>query len=301
MLKVAWCSEYVLQLPEGHRFPMEKYELLPQQLLHEGTLKKDNFFAPEPALMPDILAVHSHAYLEKLQRLTLSKSEIRKTGFPLSTDLIEREILIAGGTVQCAHYALQYGVACNIAGGTHHAFTDHGEGFCLLNDQAIAAQYLLTSGLAKRVAIIDLDVHQGNGTAQVFAQNEDVFTFSMHGASNYPLRKEISDMDVGLADGTSDDIYLNTLREKIKLIEHNFNPDFVFFQAGVDVLSTDKLGRLGLTNQGCKERDRLVIDWCQKRGLPLVICMGGGYSPKIAQIIEAHANTYRIVNEIFDF
>lgn len=275
---------------------MEKYELLPQQLMYEGTLSKKNFFNPTPCKEADILEVHSKAYLESLQNLTLSKTDIRRSGFPLSKELIEREVLIAGGTVACSEYARQFGIAFNIAGGTHHAFSDRPEGFCLLNDQAIAAKRLVNKGHAKRVLIVDLDVHQGNGTAEIFANDSSVFTFSMHGRKNYPLKKEHSDLDVALADKTGDGEYLKELNVNIQYILQNFHPDFVFYQAGVDVLGTDKLGRLGLTLQGCAERDELVFQTFRSLDIPMVVCMGGGYSPKIGHILDAHANTYRIAS-----
>lgn len=300
MLKVAWDTRYVLPLPAGHRFPMEKYELLPKQLLYEGTLTNKNFFSPSPCEDRDILAVHSDEYFKQLKELTLSKSDIRKSGFPLSQELIEREVLIAGGTVQCTEYALKYGISMNIAGGTHHAFKDAPEGFCLLNDQAIAAQRLLRLGKVSRILIVDLDVHQGNGTAKLFSETSDIFTFSMHGEKNYPLHKELSDVDVELPDDTGDDMYLNTLYTKLLDIAAVFHPDFVFYQAGVDVLKTDKLGRLSLSNTGCAHRDEMVFDFFRSRDLPVVVCMGGGYSPRIKDILDAHANTFRIAARYFD-
>jgi acetoin utilization deacetylase AcuC-like enzyme len=299
MLKVAWSPEYVLPLPANHRFPMSKYEVLPEQLLHEGTLQASNFFVPENITENWILTTHTQEYWRKLQRLGLSQLEIRKTGFPLSKQLIEREVLIMQGTVQCTTFALQHGVAMNIAGGTHHAFTNRGEGFCLLNDIAIAANYLLTENLAKQILVVDLDVHQGNGTAQIFATEHRVFTFSMHGANNYPLVKEPSDLDIGLADGTDDVFYLKTLDANLKNLLNQIRPDFIFYQAGVDVLATDKLGRLGLTRQGCKERDRMVLQAAKNNRIPLVVSMGGGYSESLRDIIEAHANTYRVAQEVF--
>ena len=204
MLKIAWSPNYCHPLPSGHRFPMEKYELLPQQLLLEGTVEEGNFFSPNPIDLNSVLRVHSDEYLNRLISQNLSYSEIRATGFPLSKQLVEREIEILGGSVEAAIYASKFGIAMNIAGGTHHAFSARGEGFCLLNDLAVTAQYLIDHRFAKNVLIIDLDVHQGNGTAEIFRQRTDVFTFSMHGEKNYPHRKEISHLDVPLPDGTSD-------------------------------------------------------------------------------------------------
>ena len=299
MLKIAWHSCYKHPLPEGHRFPMAKYELLPQQLLYEGTVQDENFFQPKPLPEADILATHSEAYWQKLKTLALSPSEIRKTGFPLSESLVEREITIAQGTIDCALFAKQYGVALNIAGGTHHAFTERGEGFCLLNDVAIAANYLLRHNLAKKILIVDLDVHQGNGTAEIFRDNPRVFTFSMHGEKNYPLHKEKSDLDLALPDGIDDTNYLKILYETLPKLIDTHEPDFMFYNSGVDILKTDKLGRLGVSLQGCKQRDRFVLETAYKNQIPMAISMGGGYSEKLADIIEAHSNTFRLAQEIF--
>jgi acetoin utilization deacetylase AcuC-like enzyme len=213
--------------------------------------------------------------------------------------LVERERIINQGTIDAANFALEYGVAMNIAGGTHHAFTDRGEGFCLLNDIAIAANYLLKNNKARKVLVVDLDVHQGNGTAEIFQNNPDVFTFSMHGKGNYPMHKEISDLDIELEDKTDDKTYLKILKETLPKLIDEQEPDFIFFQSGVDVLATDKLGRLGMTIAGCKERDKIVFEQCFKNEIPVVASMGGGYSEKIAHIIEAHANTYRLAQDIY--
>jgi acetoin utilization deacetylase AcuC-like enzyme len=299
MLKVAWTEGYVLPLPPTHRFPMSKYEILPQQLLHEGTITENNIFRPGPIDERWILRTHEAEYWHKLQDLSLSPKEIRRTGFPLSKLLIDREIVIMNGTLQCTHFALASGIAMNIAGGTHHAFTSRGEGFCLLNDIAIAAKYLLDQKLASRILVVDLDVHQGNGTAQIFRDEPRVFTFSMHGANNYPLIKENSDLDIGLQDFANDDFYLKTLDSNLKNVVDSFQPDFMFFQSGVDILDTDKLGRLHVSREGCKLRDKLVLTAAHRNKIPVVASMGGGYSPDFRDIIEAHANTYRLAQEIF--
>jgi acetoin utilization deacetylase AcuC-like enzyme len=299
MLKVAWSTKYAHPLPEGHRFPMEKYELLPEQLVYEGTLSNNNFFEPEQLEESLITSVHDIAYFQKLKMLLLSKSEIRKTGFPLSKALIDREIHIMNGSVMAASNALNDGIGMNIAGGTHHAFKDRGEGFCLLNDIAVAANYLLTYRKLKKILVIDLDVHQGNGTAAIFEENPQVFTFSMHGRHNYPMHKERSDLDISLDDGMDDKNYLDLLDNHLKNILDKSLPDFIIYQSGVDVLATDKLGRLGLTIGGCKERDKKVLDSAKSNNIPIMCCMGGGYSQKISDIIEAHANTFRLAQEIF--
>jgi acetoin utilization deacetylase AcuC-like enzyme len=299
MLKIAFAPIYIHPLPSEHRFPMLKYELLPEQLIYEGTASTSNFFTPSPADEALILQTHEIAYWEKLKNLTLSASEIRKTGFPLSKSLIDREITILQGSIEGAKYALRYGVAMNIAGGTHHAFTDRGEGFCLLNDIAVSASYLLHYQNIKKILVIDLDVHQGNGTAQIFRNEERVFTFSMHCEQNYPLQKEQSDLDIGLPSGTSDEAYLKILKETLPKLIDDLQPEFTFFQSGVDILATDKLGKLKVSREGCKERDRFVFEICKQNKIPVAVSMGGGYSHKISDIVEAHANTYRLAQEIF--
>jgi acetoin utilization deacetylase AcuC-like enzyme len=278
---------------------MSKYEILPQQLLHEGTIKDENLFRPSALNSDRILAEHNIDYWHKLKNLLLTPAEIRRTGFPLSQLVVDREVIIAQGTLECTKYALQYGISMNIAGGTHHAFTYKGEGFCLLNDIAIAARYLLNEKLAKKILVVDLDVHQGNGTAEIFENDTSVFTFSMHGANNYPLIKEKSDLDIGLADHTPDEVYLKLLDANLKHLIDTVQPDFMFFQSGVDILDTDKLGRLNVTREGCKRRDRLVLECARTNKIPLVASMGGGYSPDFRDIIEAHANTYRLAQEIY--
>ncbi len=299
MLRVAWSKAYNHPLPDKHRFPMIKYELLPEQLIYEGTITESSLFIPGFLSETDILRIHTADYWQRLSTLSLSKSEERKTGFPHSLPLIRREVNIASGTMECCQFAIDEGVAFNVAGGTHHAFTDRGEGFCLLNDMAIASADLLATSRASKILIIDLDVHQGNGTAQIFNGHEQVFTFSMHGAKNYPGKKEHSTLDLPLPDGTGDIHYLELLDRHLKQIIADFQPDFAFYQAGVDVLASDKLGRLALSHQGCKQRDKLVFELCKQHQMPVVVTMGGGYSEKITDIIEAHANTFRVAQEIY--
>jgi acetoin utilization deacetylase AcuC-like enzyme len=299
MLKIAWSETFAHALPEGHRFPMVKYDLLPEQLLYEGTITEQNLFAPQPLEEQYILDTHDQTYWQRLRNLELSPSEIRRTGFPLSEELVQREVVIMNGTLQAALFALEYGIGMNIAGGTHHAFTDRGEGFCLLNDIAIAANHLLKYKGINKVLVVDLDVHQGNGTAQIFQDEPRVFTFSMHGGHNYPFHKEKSDLDIPLAEGTDDKTYLKLLSEHLPRLLEEQEPEFVFFQSGVDVLATDKLGKLGMTIAGCKERDRLVLEACVRNKLPVAVSMGGGYSKQIAHIVEAHANTFRLAQQLF--
>ncbi|WP_298541985.1 histone deacetylase [uncultured Aquimarina sp.] len=299
MLKIAYHPIYKHPLPDGHRFPMIKYELLPKQLLHEGTCIEENFFTPQILDSQPILAVHTQEYYKELTKLTLDRKAVRKIGFPLSQELVDREVIIADGTIKASEYALKYGIAMNIAGGTHHAYTDRGEAFCLLNDQAIGAKHLLQKNLAKKILIVDLDVHQGNGTAEIFENDAEVYTFSMHGASNYPFKKEQSDLDIPLDNGTEDADYLKILKETLPTLIENQKPDFIYYLCGVDILASDKLGKLGCTIEGCKERDRYVLQTCKDLSIPVMCSMGGGYSPDIKIIIDAHANTFRLAQDIF--
>jgi acetoin utilization deacetylase AcuC-like enzyme len=299
MFKVAWSEIFAHPLPEGHRFPMIKYDLIPEQLIYEGTISQSDLFKPN-ILSEDLIELtHKKEYWNRLKNLELSASEIRRTGFPLSENLVERESCIMNGTLMAAEFALKDGVAFNSAGGTHHAFTNKGEGFCLLNDIAIAANYLLEKKLAKKVLVTDLDVHQGNGTAEIFQNNDRVFTFSMHGEKNFPMQKEKSSLDIGLPDNITDDAYLRILKETLPRLIEETEPDFIFYQSGVDVLSTDKLGRLSLSKEGCRERDKIVLSLCKHNNIPVAVSMGGGYSEKISDIVEAHCNTYRVARELF--
>lgn len=278
---------------------MLKYELIPGQLLHEGTISGNNIFAPQPCIEEIILWTHDKSYLHRLINQQLTASEQRKIGFPQSPELMLRELIITQGTVDCCLHAMVEGVALNVAGGTHHAFADRGEGFCLLNDQAIAANFLLHHKLAGKILIIDLDVHQGNGTAKLFENQTDVFTFSMHGQHNYPFHKEKSDLDVPLTDGMNDHTYLSILSQSLPALIEDVKPDFCFFQSGVDILETDKYGKLKVTLQGCKQRDEMVLSLTKNHAIPCVISMGGGYSPDIRNIVEAHCNTFRTAFDIY--
>lgn len=299
MLYIAYDKIYAHPLPEEHRFPMLKYELIPEQLLYEGSITENNLFIPSICSKEIVLQTHDAVYLNKLLNQTLSASEQRKIGFPQSPELTQRELMITQGTIDCCLYALQHGAAMNVAGGTHHAFADRGEGFCLLNDMAIAANYLLQQKLAKKILIIDLDVHQGNGTAKLFEHNTSVFTFSMHGAHNYPFHKEQSDLDIPLPDGIDDKAYLSLLEENLLRLIDTVQPDFAFYLSGVDILETDKFGKLKITMQGCKTRDELVFTTLHKNKIPVTVAMGGGYSPNVSTIVEAHCNTFRTALNIY--
>ncbi|SDG45757.1 histone deacetylase family protein [Mucilaginibacter sp. P25] len=299
MLKIAYDPIYAHPLPEGHRFPMLKYELIPGQLLYEGVIGRNNLFSPGLLEENIITRTHDENYWHQLRDLTLSPKEQRRTGFPLSAQLVEREIRIAKGTIDGCRYAFDDGVAFNVAGGTHHAGSNWGEGFCLLNDQAIAANYLLDNKLATSILIIDLDVHQGNGTAEIFKNEFRVFTFSMHGANNFPYRKEYSDLDIPLQDGVSDGEFLDILKTTLPRLVEQHKPDFIFYLSGVDILATDKLGKLALSKDACKARDQFVFEQCIKHNVPVQVSMGGGYSPQIKDIVEAHCNTFKAAIDLY--
>ena len=298
MLKIAFDKRYILPLPEGHRFPMMKYELISSQLVYEGIVSKENFFSPNKIENYWVEKAHDIEYIQKLNNLNLSRSEIRKTGFPLTKELVEREYIITKGTCECVDFALNYGAAANIAGGTHHAFKNRGEGFCLFNDVAVASYYAIEKYNLSKILIIDLDVHQGNGTASIFKNEDRVFTFSMHGKKNYPFKKEKSDLDIELEDGINDELYLSILNDALNEIQKHISPEIIFYISGVDILSTDKLGRLGVSRNGCRQRDDLVYEFARKKQIPIVTSMGGGYSEKIYDIVEAHCNTYKSMIDI---
>ena len=299
MLKIAHHPIYNHPLKEGHRFPMIKYDLLPEQLLYEGTCTKDNFFEPEIPNNKHFFTVHEPEYFFDLLNITLNQKAARRIGFPLSEMLVQREMIITDGTMKASEFALENGVSMNIAGGTHHAFSNKAEAFCLLNDQAIGAKYLQNKGLVNNVLIVDLDVHQGNGTAEIFKNDDSVFTFSMHGKENYPFQKEQSDLDIALENGTRDDEYLSILKETLPKLINNQKPDFIYYLCGVDVLETDKLGKLSMTIEGCKERDRFVLQTCFNHKIPVMCSMGGGYSADVTIVVEAHANTFRLAQDLF--
>jgi len=299
MIKIAYHKIYAHPLPEGHRFPMLKYELIPEQLLHEGCITIENLFEPKPCAEEIVLLTHDKNYYNKLVNQTLSAGEQRRIGFPQSPALTLRELIITQGTIDCCYNAMQNGAALNVAGGTHHAFADKGEGFCLLNDMAVAANYLLHKKEAGKILIIDLDVHQGNGTAKLFEQENRVFTFSMHGAHNYPFHKEKSDLDIPLIDATNDETYLDALYKTLPALIEKVKPDFAFFLSGVDILNTDKFGKLQVSTEGCKQRDAFVFSLLKQYNIPVTVAMGGGYSPDIKIIVEAHCNTFRTAVDIY--
>lgn len=299
MIYAAFSPYYHHPLPEGHRFPMDKYTKIPEQLLKEGTFSKQNFFEPKLTGDDFISLIHSSDYIQKLHSKKITKKEERRIGFPLSDALIKREKLICVGNTQAALLALDNGVSFNVAGGTHHAHRDFGEGYCLFNDIAVAAQYLINNNKAKKILVVDLDVHQGNGTASIFATEDRVFTFSMHCENNFPLRKSKSDLDIPLDHMTNDEEYLQHLTNELPKLIDEVKPDFIFYQCGVDILTNDKLGLLNVTKAGCAKRDRIVLETAKKHGIPLTVSIGGGYADNIDDIVDAHCNTYRIAKQLY--
>ncbi|HEX8651487.1 MAG TPA: histone deacetylase [Pyrinomonadaceae bacterium] len=296
---VSYTPRYYADIGEGHVFPIRKFELVRDRLLSEGTLRPADIFEPQPAAIADVLLVHTEDYITRLRSGRLTPREIRRLGLPWSKALVRRSFLATGGTLAAARRALAEGVGSNLAGGTHHAFPDHGEGFCVLNDVAITIRVLLRDRLIVRAGVVDCDVHQGNGTAAIFEEDESVFTFSMHGAKNYPLFKTRSDLDVELPDETGDEAYMTTLAENLpRVFAHA--PDIVFYLGGADPYVGDKLGRLALTIEGLAARDRFVLTECRARRIPVVTVMSGGYAEDIRDTVEIHCNTIRAVRAVFD-
>jgi acetoin utilization deacetylase AcuC-like enzyme len=292
-MKCAYHPSYQVALPPGHPFPMSKYSRLLDLLLAEGVLAAADILQPEPLDAPTLELVHTSAYLAKLASSGLSAAEQRLLGLPWSEALWERARLAAGGTLLAARAALERGLAGNLAGGTHHAFADHGEGFCALNDVAIAIRKLQAERAIERAAIIDLDVHQGNGTAAIFETENEVFTFSMHGERNYPLAKMRSNVDVPLRDGVGDEEYLDVLQLNLPAVLDSAKPDIAFYLAGVDVAAGDRYGKLALTEDGIRRRDRCVIKSVRGRAVPLTIVLAGGYAPSRARTADLHAHVFR--------
>lgn len=289
---------YYADIGKGHVFPIRKFELVRNVLIEEGTLRPEEIVEPEAALLDDLLLVHTEDYITRLIDGKLTAKEVRKLGLPWSKSLVRRSLHAISGTINAARRALQDAISSNLAGGTHHAYPDRGEGFCVLNDVAVAIRVLQREGLAKRFLIIDCDVHQGNGTAFIFKDSPEVFTFSMHGAKNYPLFKEESTLDIELADKTSDTEFLETLSEALpRVITHD--PDLIFYLAGADPYEKDKLGRLGLTIDGLRERDQMVLAFAKSQGIPIVTTMSGGYAMDIADTVEIHCNTIRAVKKVY--
>jgi acetoin utilization deacetylase AcuC-like enzyme len=292
-MKCVYHPAYQVALPAGHPFPISKYPLLKDLILAEGLIEDANLLTPEPLGLDTVALVHTAEYLGKLDGPGLSAAEQRRLGLPWSEALWARSRLTAGGTLLAARTALIEGMAVNLAGGTHHAFADHGEGFCVLNDIAVAIAELRRQRCIARAAVVDLDVHQGNGTAAIFENVGEVFTFSMHGARNYPLQKMRSTLDVALSDGVGDDEYLEALAMHLPSVLDRSQPDIAFYLAGVDVAAGDRYGRLALSDEGIRRRELYVIEAVRSRALPLVIVLAGGYAPTRVRTVELHAHAIR--------
>jgi acetoin utilization deacetylase AcuC-like enzyme len=292
-VRAFYCDHFVLPLPEGHRFPMAKYARLRERIVAEGLVNADDLREPIPASWADLGLVHTDEYLRDVECGTLSRDTQRRIGFPWSLEMVERARRSVGATIQAARAALEDGAAANLAGGTHHAFADRGEGFCVFNDVAVASRVLIRDGAVQRVIVIDCDVHQGNGTARIFANEPAVFTLSMHGRHNFPFRKETSDLDVVLEDGTGDEDYLACLARHVPYVLDSHRPDIAFYVSGADPYEGDRFGRLKLTIHGLRQRDRFVFAECRSRGIPVVVTMAGGYANDIDAIVTIHANTIR--------
>ncbi|MBL0892022.1 MAG: histone deacetylase [Gemmatimonadaceae bacterium] len=288
-------SRYAIELPEGHRFPMAKYALLREAVLREGLVSAETLHDPPRAAREEVLRVHTAEYVAHIEAGTLPYAEQRRIGLPWSPGFVERAFRVVQGTLEAAECALREGVAMNLAGGTHHAFPDRGEGFCTFNDVAIAVRRLQALGRVRRVAIVDLDVHQGNGTHACFADDPTVYTFSMHGAKNFPFHKVSGTRDVELEDGTGDDTYLGLLREHLPEVLRASRPDLVVYLSGADPHEGDRLGRLALTFEGLMARDAYVVGSCREVGIPVVATMSGGYGRNVHDTVAVHVNTVRVL------
>jgi acetoin utilization deacetylase AcuC-like enzyme len=298
MTLVLWSSSrYTFPLPEGHRFPVAKYAMLREAVIAEGIVSPDRVLDPARVDDDALELVHTRDYVRRFHAGALDAAELRRLGFPWSEALVERSYRAVGGTIAAARHALTHGLAMNLAGGTHHAFPDHGEGFCVFNDVAVAIRLLQREGRLRRAAVVDLDVHQGNGTHAIFAGDPDVFTFSMHGGRNYPFHKVAGTLDVELADGTGDDAYLGELAAALPRVLADSAPDLVVYIAGVDPHEGDRLGRLALTFDGLARRDATVLDLCREVGIPVAITIGGGYGRRIEDTVTAHLRTVRVARE----
>lgn len=297
-MRVFYCDGYEFPLPEGHRFPYDKYRMLRELLVREGVVLESELVAARPATVEELELAHTPQFVAEVFENRVDPASWKRTGFPWSLEFVLRTRATVGGLIEAARMAVADGVSGQLAGGTHHAHADRGEGFCVFNDIAVATRLLQREGRARRVAIVDLDVHQGNGNSSIFAGDESVFVFSMHGRNNYPFRKIPSSLDVELEDQTGDAEYLRLLAEALPRVEA-FRPDFVFYQMGVDGLKQDSLGKLALSHEGLMERDRMVLSWARSSGLPVALALGGGYARPIEPTVRAYANTWRVVREIY--
>ncbi len=296
--RIFYSPHYYADIGDAHIFPIRKFEIAKDILLSEGTVLPVEIVEPEPADVADLLLVHTEDYIERLVEGRLTAKEIRKLGLPWSEALVRRSFHAISGTINAARQALLSGIASNLAGGTHHSYPDRGEGFCVLNDVAVSIRVLQREGLAKRFLIVDLDVHQGNGTAFIFRDSSEVYTFSMHGAKNYPLFKEKSTLDIELADGTADKEYLETLEHALSTMRFH-DADAIFYLAGADPYEKDRLGRLKLTKEGLRRRDETVLRFARDEGIPIVTTMSGGYADEIADTVDIHCSTIRMIKSVF--
>jgi acetoin utilization deacetylase AcuC-like enzyme len=292
-VKAFYSDHFVLPLPEGHKFPMAKYARLRERILAEGIVGPEDLHEAPAAEWAQLQLVHTPAYVQAVRTGTVPPDVQRRIGFPWSPGMVERSRRSVGATIAASRTALDEGIAANLAGGTHHAFADRGEGFCVFNDVAVAARVLQHAHGVSHIAVVDCDVHQGNGTAAIFQHDPSVFTFSMHGARNFPFRKEVSDLDVELEDGTTDDVYLSLLERHLDRVLEQHRPDFVFYLAGADPYEGDRLGRLKVTMAGLERRDEIVLGCCRALRVPVALSMAGGYAPDVDAIARIHANTIR--------
>ena len=288
---------FTFPLPEKHRFPIEKYRLVRERLLAEGTLTPDEMRVPPAASDAQLCLAHTPEYVRKVRQGELTPKEIRRMGFPWSPQLVERSCRSVGSSIAAGYAALQDGVAVNLAGGTHHAHADFGAGYCVFNDVAVAIRVLQQAERIHRAAVIDCDVHQGDGTAAIFATDPSVFTFSVHGAKNFPFNKPPSSLDIPLPDGTTDAAYLQAVQRGLDAALDGFSPDLIFYLAGADPYEGDTLGRLSVTKEGLAHRDQMVLQACRQAGLPIVIVMGGGYARHTEDTVDIHAQTVRIARQ----
>jgi len=298
-MRVSYCDGYYVHLPEDHPFPMGKFPALHRLLRDENLIQSEDVVVPRQAEWSDLRRAHTASYLDRLARGALSDRAERRMGLPWSKELVYRSRLAVQGTINAAYMALTDGIAANLAGGTHHAFPDQGEGFCVLNDVAVAVRVLQTACWVERVLIVDLDVHQGNGNAAFFTDDPCVFTFSMHGANNYPFEKPPSSLDVPLEDDTEDEVYLQCLRTHFPRILDRADPDLVFYLGGIDVAKNDRFGRTALTRDGLHLRDRYVLQQLRTRNLPVALLLSGGYAKTPEQTADLHAITHREAAQVF--
>jgi acetoin utilization deacetylase AcuC-like enzyme len=299
-MKVFYSDHFVLPLPEGHRFPMVKYSMLRERVARDGICGPGELITPRPVTDEEILRAHAPDYLKRVASGTLTEKEVRRIGFPWSEKMVERTRRASGGTLRACLAALDEGFAANLAGGTHHAFSDRGEGYCVLNDSAIAARAIQAAGLAERVVVIDTDVHQGNGTAAILRGDPTVFTFSVHGAKNFPFHKEESDLDAPLPDGAGDTEFLAALERGLEVALDGADASLAIYLAGADPLEGDRLGRLSVTKSGLAERDRIVLETCRERGIPVAVTMAGGYASEVEDTVDVHFQSIRGAAELLE-